>query len=157
MVATSHGIDYPLILVTIHIVSAILLLGPTTAFSILGKRSASPSTGGWQMLDAMLDIEHKLVLPGSVIQLVTGVLLITELDLDKDLFANGWLWTSILAFVTILVLSLAVDLPAVKRIVTAGKANQAPDMKDVKTVKGLGPVFGILFLYIVLMMILKPF
>lgn len=159
MLATifENDVNLPVVLVTIHVLSAIMLLGPSTAFGILGKRASDPTKGGHKMLEAMLDIEHKMVLPGSAIQLITGVWLIAELDLDKDLFANGWLWTSIVAFAVILFLSIVIDTPAVRRIVAAGNANRAPDQKDLKIAKGLGPVFGILFLYIAAMMVMKPF
>jgi uncharacterized membrane protein len=156
-VVYENSIDLNLILVLIHVVSAITLLGPSTAFGILGKRAADPATGGHKMLEALLDIEHKMVLPGSAIQFITGVWLIVRLDLDKDLFANGWLWTSILAFALILVLSIGFDTPAVRRIVAAGNAGRAPDEKDLKLAKTLGPVFGILFMFIIVMMVLKPF
>jgi hypothetical protein len=80
-----------------------------------------------------------------------------RLDLDKDFFANGWLWASILMFAVILILSLGVDTPAIRRIVTAANGGQMPNPKDLKIAKGLGPVFGILFLAIGALMVMKPF
>lgn len=156
-VVVEQDVTLNVILVTLHVLSAINLLGPSTAFAILGKRASDPAKGGHKMLEAMLEIEHKLVLPGSAVQFITGLWLIVRLDLDKDFFANGWLWSSILMFVIILILSIGFDTPAIKRIVTAANVGQMPAEKDLKLVKGLGPVFGILFLAIGTLMMMKPF
>ena len=145
------------VLVTIHVLSAINMLGPSAAFGILGSRASDPAKGGHKNLEALLDIEHKMVLPGAAIQIITGVLLIFRLHLNEDFIANGWLWSSILMFATILILSLGVDTPAIRRIVKAANAGQMPDAKDLKIAKGLGPVFGILFITIGAFMMLKPF
>lgn len=144
-------------LVTIHVLSAIMLLGPSSAFGVLGKRAASPETGGHKMLEALLEIEHKMVIPGSIIQLITGIWLIARLGYDQDFFSHGWLWVSILMFLTILTLSVFVDTPAIRRTVVAANAGQAPDPKDISLAKKLGPVFGILFIAIAFLMMTKPF
>lgn len=152
-----NEINLTVVLVTIHVLSAINLLGPSVAFAILGKRASDPEKGGHKNLEALLEIEDKLVLPGSAVQLITGVWLIVRLDLDADFFANGWLWTSIIAFAAIVTLSIGVDTPAVRRIVKAANAGSMPAEKDLKVAKALGPVFGILFLFIGIMMMAKPF
>lgn len=152
-----QDVNLTAVLIAIHVLSAINLLGPSTAFAILGKRASDPAKGGHKMLEALLEIEHKLVLPGSAVQLITGVWLMVRLDLDQDLFSNGWLWTSIVAFAAILILSIGFDTPAIRRIVADANAGKAPNPKDLKLAQVLGPVFGVLFLYIGAMMVLKPF
>ena len=144
-------------LVAIHVLSAINLLGPTAAFGILGSRASDPATGGHKNLEALIAIENKLVYPGVAIQTITGVWLIARLGLHEDFFAHGWLWVSILMFAVIVLLSAFVDMPAIHRIVKTANAGQAPDPKDIKLSKGLGPFFGVLFLAIGFLMVTKPF
>lgn len=144
-------------LVTIHVLNALLMLAPSGAFAVLGKRAASPETGGHKMLEAILEIERKMVYPGAVIQLVSGAWLIERLGYADNFSSYGWLLVSIILFLALLGLSTAIDTPAIKRIVVAANAGQAPDPKDIKTSKTLGPILGILFAVIGFLMMAKPF
>lgn len=152
-----ESLNLTLWLVVIHVASAILLIAPSGAFAVLGKRASDPAKGGFHMLEAMLEIEHKYVLPGSVVQLVTGLWLMVRLDLDQNLFDHLWLVISLVLFIALLGLSTAVDIPAIKRIVAAAKAGNAPDPKDIKVSMVLGPIFGIMFVIITFLMMIKPF
>lgn len=144
-------------LAVIHVLSALILLAPSGAFAVLGKRSASPETGGFHMLEALLEIEKKYVLPGAVVQLLTGAWLMYKLGYDRNLGEHLWLSLSIVLFLALLGLATAVDMPAIRRIVAAARAGTAPAAKDVKISKTLGPILGLLFIIIAFLMSAKPF
>lgn len=144
-------------LLVIHVLSAVLLIGPAGAFEVLGKKAgALGPNGGTEFLKAMVEIERKYVIPGAIISGITGVWMMAEANLDRVLFDNPWLWTSILAYLIIFGLATAVDTPAIKRIITASEAGQQPEPKDIRLTKALGPILGSLTAFIVVMMVWKP-
>jgi hypothetical protein len=145
------------VLLVIHVLSAVMLIGPAGAFEVLGKKASELGpNGGTEFLRAMLEIERKFVIPGAIISGITGVWMMVEVNLDKVLFDNTWLWTSILAYLIIMGLATGVDTPAIKRIVAASDAGQQPAEKDIKLTKTLGPILGLLTAFIVVMMVWKP-
>lgn len=145
------------VLLVLHVLSAVMLIGPAGAFEVLGKRAGElGANGGVHFLKAMLEIERRFVLPGAILSLITGVWMMVDAGLDRKLFDNTWLWTSIVAYVAIMGLSTGADIPAIKRIVAAMDAGSPPPEKDLKLTKTLGPIFGLLTAFIVIMMVWKP-
>lgn len=145
------------VLLVLHVLSAVMLIGPAGAFEVLGKKAGELGpNGGVHFLKAMLEIQKKFVYPGAILSLVTGVWMMADTGLDRKLVDNTWLWTSLVAYVAIMGLSTAVDTPAIKRIVAALDGGNAPDDKDIALTKKIGPILGLLTAFIVVMMVWKP-
>ncbi|MHB8513020.1 MAG: DUF2269 family protein [Actinomycetota bacterium] len=152
---------YGTILIVLHVVGAVAGLGPSFAFGVLGPLSAK--LGGPQglgILEGMHAMESKIVLPTALtLQPITGVLMIFHFHFAKRFFHNTWLLASLGAYVIILVLAIGVNNPAIARMISlakGGKADTPEFQSSAKTAKTLGPVFGILLLFIVVMMVWRP-
>ncbi|MFN2609794.1 MAG: DUF2269 family protein [Actinomycetota bacterium] len=149
------------ILLLIHVGGAIIGLGPTMTFAVLGKLSEIAETPPAKLaiMEAISNIERKLVTPVALVtQPVSGVLLIFKLGLNKHFFANYWLWISILLFTGILSLSYGVSSPSVKTVIAKMRAGTFDEtaMAAVKKIKTVGPLIGIMFLIVIVLMILRP-
>lgn len=75
----------------LHVLGAIAVFGPTFAFPIIGSFAGkNPPHGHFAALvtDA---IERRVVLPGAVVQAITGVGLILSVPFDPTVFPNRWL------------------------------------------------------------------
>ncbi len=145
----------------IHIAGAIIGLGPTMAFGVMGALSGK--LGGQQALgivEAMIQVERKLVTPvATVTQPVTGVLMIFLTGRDENFFSHEWLWVSILAFSIILIIAYGIDNPMIARMVTAMKEGrtETPEFAVMnKKASRNGAIMGTLFILIIVLMVLKP-
>lgn len=145
------------VLLVLHVLSAVLLIGPAGAFEVLGKKAGELGpAGGVHFLKATLEINKKFVIPGAILSLVTGIWMMGGRNLDRVLFDNTWLWTSILAYVVLLGVATGMQTPAIKRIIAAMEAGQGPPAKDIAFTKTVGPLLGLLTAFIVVMMVWKP-
>jgi diacylglycerol kinase len=86
------------------------------------------------------------------------VLLIFKLGLQRNFFSNYWLWIGILLFAAILYLSVAVSNPSVEKMIKMAKAGEmGPEFgRLAKRVGSVGPVVGIMFVTVAVLMIWKP-
>jgi uncharacterized membrane protein len=152
---------YFTILLVLHILGAVVGIGSTYAFSILGPNAgkASPE-GAMTLLMSMMDIEKKIVTPVVLFtQPLTGVLLIFESGRNHNFFSHTWLWVALLLYAFIIYGSYLINTPATHRMVDAMKAGTAgtPEfLKDLKKTQTLGPIFGVLGVIIVVLMVWKP-
>jgi uncharacterized membrane protein len=152
---------YLTILLVIHIGGAILGLGPTGAFGIMGAMAGkSGREGALALVQTTYDMQLKLVTPvAAVTQPVTGALLIFKTGRNHDFFSHTWLWIAILCYIAIMVMSYAISIPNYRKMIgllKAGDAGQPEYERIMEQEKRLGPVFGILFVAIIVMMIWKP-
>lgn len=151
------------VLLVLHIAGAVIGLGPTFAFAILGPMSgkAGPE-GGVALMEATVKIEHAMVMPILLtIQPLTGVLLIFNRGLDNDFFSaeRGWLLGALAAYIAALIIAIFVQTPAVERLISMAKGGQAgtPEfMSTVKLTQAFGPILTILGIAIVVLMAWKP-
>lgn len=149
------------LLLLIHIMGAIIGFGPTYAFSILGPLSGKlegPQALG--PLKGIVAIEHKLVIPvATVIQPLTGVLLIFESGRNENFFSHEWLWIALLIYITLYYTAVFVQTPLIEKVIELGESGQAGSeefMSTVKKTQKLGPLIGIGLTIIVFLMITKP-
>ncbi|MEA2453513.1 MAG: hypothetical protein QOG04_2223 [Actinomycetota bacterium] len=149
------------ILLLLHIFGAIIGFGPTYAFAVLGPLSGKlegPQSLG--VLKAMMAIEKKLVFPtATIVQPVTGILLIVESGRDKNFFSNEWLWIALLIYVVIYYLAVFQQNPTVEKIVAMAESGEAGTPKFLELVgktKKIGPILTIGLTIIVFLMITKP-
>jgi hypothetical protein len=151
---------YLTILFIVHIGGAILGLGPTGVFGVLGAAAGnSGREGALALLEASHAIEAKVVTPVALVtQPLTGVLLIFKTGRNHEFFAHTWLWIAILLYATILVLAYGVSNPNYRKMIAMLKGgDRTPEFERILLKeKKLGPVFGILFVTIIVLMIWKP-
>jgi uncharacterized membrane protein len=151
------------VLLVIHVMGAIMGLGPTFAFSIIGPaigKQENPAAS-LALMKIMEKIERGLVIPILlVIQLGSGILLIFNRGLNHDFFSGhrAWLLIGIGLYVIAMVISLAVDVPAMGKLVHKAEAGQIDEEfgRLVKVTQSLGPVLTVLALGIMVLMIWKP-
>jgi uncharacterized membrane protein len=148
-------------LLVIHVLGAIAGIGPTFAFGVLGRASRSAGAPAIPaLLEAMIVIAGRVVTPVALVtQPVTGVLLVFETGRNHDFFRHEWLWTSILAYGVVLVLSYLVDLPRLRRMLALARegGTGSEEFRRLSTSsKRLGPLYGVLTVAIVVLMIWKP-
>lgn len=145
----------------IHVLGAIVGLGPTMVFSVLGPMAgkAGPN-GGVALMEAMVAIERRFVTPVALFtQPLSGVVLIFSTGWDHNFFSHQWLWISILLFIGILYGAYFVNNPALARMIALAKAGdvQNPEFaKAVALTKKTGPMITVAFIAIIFMMVLKP-
>lgn len=153
--------DYFDFLQLIHIGGAIIGLGPTFAYSILGPMAgkAGPN-GGLAIMESMAAIEKRLVYPVALLtQPVTGTLMIFEIGYDTDFFSREWLVTAIILYAAILYIALFQNSPTLHRMIHLAKGEEAPtpefERLSVKAAR-LGMAMTIMTVVIIYLMIIKP-
>lgn len=151
------------VLLFLHLMGAVIGLGPTFAFPILGAlgKKATPE-GGLALLEATLNLENKIVNPILLtVQPLTGALLIWNRGLNNDFFSGRRLWliVGILAYVIATFIALRIVDPALHRMISLGRSGQgdAPEMATLGAkMDKFGPILGVLAIIILIMMIWKP-
>ena len=152
------------ILLVLHVSGAIIGLGPSFAFSIIGPaigKQESPAAS-LALMKIMEKIEKGLVLPILiVVQLGTGILLIFNRHLDQGFFHSNrrWLLAGIGIYIVAMVISLGVNVPATGKMIhmaEAGQANTPEFGRLVKISQTMGPILTVLALGIMVLMTWKP-
>jgi uncharacterized membrane protein len=144
-------------LVFIHILSAILGMGPGFTFLFILKTAKNME----QLRHAYL-INHKLhnfVKFGGSLLLITGLLMGT---INTGLFTAGWYITSLTLFLIALAMGplvLSRKLKPVKEFLATYEGHEIPDEyhKLYKKVEPYEYLTLVVFLVIIILMILKPF
>jgi uncharacterized membrane protein len=152
------------ILLIIHVFGAIIGIGPTFAFSIIGPaigKQDSPQAS-LALMEIMEKIEKALVLPILiVVQLGSGILLIFNRGLNHGFFSShkAWLLAGIGIYIVAMAISLGVNTPGTVKLIKMAKSGQAgtPEFgRIVKINQMMGPVLTLLALGIMLLMVWKP-
>jgi len=151
------------ILISIHVVGAIVGLGPTFAFGILGGlgKKASPE-GGLAILEGVLRLEDRLVNPILLTtQPATGVLMIFNRGLNHDFFSvhHIWLIAGIAAYLIATAIALGIMDPSIRRMIgmaRGGEGGTPAFGAFAAKVDTFGPILTLLGLIIIVMMIWKP-
>jgi len=152
------------ILLILHVSGAIIGLGPSFAFSIIGPaigKQESPAAS-LALMKIMEKIERALVLPILIfVQLTTGVLLIFNRGLNHNFFSShrAWLVAGIGIYVVAMVISLGVNVPATGKLIhmaESGQANTPEFGRLVNLTQRMGPILTVLALAIMVLMIWKP-
>jgi uncharacterized membrane protein len=150
-------------LISLHIAGAIIGLGPTFAFPILGAlgKKATPQ-GGLALVEATLALEDRIVNPILLTtQPATGVLMIFNRGFNVHFFSvhHIWLIVGISAYLAATAIALAVVDPALRTMIRLGRSGDG-DSPAFGAVAGrvdrFGPILGILALTIIAMMVWKP-
>jgi uncharacterized membrane protein len=148
------------IVLVIHVFGAVFGFGPSVAYAVLGPAAgkASPQ-GGIAIMEAMIAIEKRLILPFAVaIQPLSGLALIFLAGYNVNFFGHYWLWIAILLYASAFYLAILVQTPLLEKMVHIVKAGPpTPEfMAAAKRTQQLGPVITILLALIVILMVAKP-
>jgi hypothetical protein len=154
----------------LHVMGAIVVFGPTFVFPIIASQAQkSPQNGPFAAALAEF-IERRLVLPGAVVQGITGVALILILGADLTSSSYRWLVIGISLYLIAILFAAFVQAPAAEKMVhlTSGGpppggpppgASAGPPPEVLATAQKLqrgGMILTVLIVLIVIMMVTKP-
>ena len=153
----------------LHVMGAIVVFGPTFVFPIIASHvQKAPQHGHFAAVLAEF-IEMRLVLPGAVVQGITGVALIIIAGRDLTQPTNRWLVTAIVLYLIAIGFASMVQAKNAARMVELTShmppgppppgAPAGPPPEIAATGKKLaqgGQLLAVLVVVIVLLMVTKP-
>ncbi len=150
----------------LHVMGAIAVFGPTFVFPIIaGQAQKSPQNGPFAAVLSEY-IERRVVLPGAVVQGITGVILIALVGRDLTSSVNRWLVIGIVLYLIAIFFAAFVQARNAEKMVhlTSNLAPGAPPPPDVlaeigatgKKLQQGGMLLTVLIVLIVIMMVTKP-
>jgi hypothetical protein len=154
----------------LHVMGAIAVFGPTFTFPIIASQAQkSPQNGHFAAVVSEF-IERRLVVPGAVVQGITGVALILILGADLTSPSYRWLVGGIILYLIAIFFAAFVQARNAEKMVelTAGGpppgpppagAPAGPPPEVVETGKKLqrgGMFLSVLIVLIVILMVTKP-
>lgn len=150
----------------LHVLGAIAVFGPTFAFPLISRQAAMSPPNGHFAAVVMDMIERRIVVPGAIVQGITGVALILILGWNPDGGTYLWLSVSIVLYLIAVLYAVFVQAPAARRMVEltaggppAGGAPGGPPPEIAATAKRLaqgGMLLTVLVVVIVILMVTKP-
>ena len=152
-------------LLSVHILAAIIGLGPTFSFAFLGILSERQPAAARALQEAILVISTRLVIPLVVILGLSGVLLISNTHVDFS--KNPWLGAGIILYVLVLAAAIFYQVPVQRKILArlgpGGGPGAAPagmaDPQVRKLANGqrtVGIAMGLAVIVTAVLMIWKP-
>jgi len=110
-------------------------------------------------LGLLYDSGRRVIPVATVVQPLTGVLLIFETGRNQKFFTHEWLWISILLYIGLYYVAVLVQTPTVEKLIKlaeGGDAGTPEFLENVKKTERFGPVLGIGLLTIIFLMVAKP-
>lgn len=154
----------------LHVMGAIAVFGPTFAFPLIaGQAQKAPQHGNFAAVVMEL-IERRIVIPGAIVQAITGVALILIAGRDLTSPTNRWLIAGIILYLIAILFAIFVQARNAEKMVhlTAGGpppgpppagAPAGPPPEIAATGKKLqqgGMLLTVLIVLIVILMVTKP-
>jgi uncharacterized membrane protein len=145
----------------LHVVMAVIMVGAGYVQPIVMSRMKERGSHRVPLIGVSKAIAIGFTLPFLLVQAATGAgLIITTHNLWNPFrSANRWLFAALVLFVVLFLLDVLVGAPAIRRMharAEAGDYDGEAFEKDFALLKKVGPIFGILFLTITVLMIWKP-
>ena len=154
----------------LHVMGAIAVFGPTFVFPVIASQARKSPQHGPFAAALSEYIERRIVIPGAVVQGITGVALIIILGADLTSSSYRWLVGGIILYLIAILYSVFVQAPAAEKMVhlTAGGpppgpppagAPVGPPPEIAATAQKLqrgGMVLSVLVVAIVILMVTKP-
>ena len=145
----------------VHVVMAVIMVGAGYVYPILMAKMKERGASRVPLTGVMKVIARGFTMPFLFIQPITGLgLILTTRDRWNPFQpTNRWLFGSIVLFAVIFILDTFVAGPAIgrmHRLAEAGDFDTPAFEKDLGMLNRIGPVLGILFLTITVLMIWKP-
>ena len=146
----------------LHVLGAIIVIGPSFAFPLIaGQARRSPQNSHFAALVTDV-IERKIIIPGAIVQGITGVLLIIALGADLTSPPWRWLIVGIVLYLIAIGYAVAVQAPTVAKMVELTKTPPGPEgpspelLATAKKAQRGGMFLGLLIVVIVFLMVVKP-
>jgi predicted integral membrane protein DUF2269 len=155
----------------LHVMGAIAVFGPTFAFPLIARQAQrAPEHGNFAATVTHL-IESRVVVPGAVVQGITGVALILIIGADLTQPAFRWLIAGIVLYLIAILFAIFVQTPAAERMVhlttrpagaPAGPPAGAPAgpppgvLETGRQLQRGGMLLTVLIVLIVILMVTKP-
>jgi uncharacterized membrane protein len=154
----------------LHVMGAIIVFGPTFVFPMIASQAQkSPQNGPFAAALSEL-IERRIVLPGAVVQGITGVALILIAGRDLTNPANRWLIAGIVLYLIAILFAAFVQARNAEKMVhlTSGGPPPGPPPAGVpagpppeiaatgKKLQQGGMLLAVLIVLIVILMVTKP-
>jgi hypothetical protein len=158
----------------LHVGAAIIAFGPTFVFPLIGRFAGKEPMHGNFAARVNEAIEDKVVLPFAFTMPISGVFLIYFAHFNLLERSAWWLDLAILAYIAAIGISVFVQRPLVQKVVhlttrpapapgapagpPAGPPPGPPPglLETTKTIQRNGQILGVLLVFIVLMMVVKP-
>jgi len=154
----------------LHVMGAIAVFGPVFIFPVIASQAQKSPQNGHFAAGLSELIERRIVLPGAVVQGITGVALILILGADLTSASYRWLIGGISLYLVAILYAAFVQAPAAEKMVqlTAGGPPAGPPPAGVpagpppeiaatgqKLQRG-GMLLTVLIVLIVILMVTKP-
>jgi hypothetical protein len=150
------------LLLFLHVIGAIIVFGPSFAFPLIaGQARKSPQNSHFAAVVTDV-IERRIIIPGAIIQGITGVLLIIAIGADLTSPPYRWLIAAIVLYLIAIGFAVAVQAPAVEKMVELTKTPPGPEgpsaelIAQGKKLQRGGMFLGLLIVVIVFLMVVKP-
>lgn len=143
-------------LVFLHVLSAIVGLGPTASLVVWQTAFRSPAEV-LTVLRGSERLESRIITPGGSIAIVTGLLLVPA---GPYAFTDGWVLTSIALVVISLGIVHRVLKPATRTMITEleQRGEFTPAFRrQLRRTQRFGPIGTVSLVLIVVLMVFKPF
>ncbi|MEO5964230.1 MAG: DUF2269 family protein [Candidatus Limnocylindrales bacterium] len=154
----------------LHVMGAIAVFGPTFVFPIIARHVQRAPQHGHFAAELAHTIESKVVIPGAIVQGLTGLGLILILGADLTSPTYRWLIAGIVLYLIAIGFAIVVQGPAAARMVelTAGgppagappagtPAGPPPAIaENGKRLQRGGMLLTVLIVLIVILMVTKP-
>jgi len=152
----------------LHVLGAIAVFGPTFTFPIIANQVRKAPQHGHFAAELAEFIESKVVIPGAIVQGITGLLLIVTGGFDVSSPAWRWLVIGIVLYLVAVVFAITVQAPAAVRMVQLTGAMSGPPpagapagpppeiLATGKKLQQGGMFLTVLIVLIVLLMVTKP-
>jgi hypothetical protein len=145
------------ILIVLHVLAAIVGIGPAFVLPVLGKSAKSGSQ--LRFVFSLIEKVNKFPKIGGITLLVTGILLMI---VSKTGFSLMWLNLSLLLFIIIEVIIIGFVEPRMKKVAKLVMSSQGDTIPTgfADSMKGIAPLEGtvhLLTLLIIILMVVKPF
>ena len=153
----------------LHVMGAIAVFGPTFAFPIIASHARKAPQHGHFAAVVSEFIERRIVIPGAIVQGITGVALILILGADLTSSAYRWLIGGIILYLIAISFAIFVQARNAEKMVhlTAAMAGgpppagapAGPPPELIATGQALnrgGQLLTVLIVLIVILMVTKP-
>jgi uncharacterized membrane protein len=152
----------------LHVLGAIAVFGPSFAFPVVARQAGKMPQHGHFAAVVIDLIERRIIIPGAIVQGITGVGLIMAIGLDITSSPWRWLFVAILLYAVAVAFAILVQKPAAERMValtagppagSTGVAPAGPPPELLATARKLargGQFLTVMIVAIVILMVTKP-
>lgn len=156
------GVDTDLynVVLVLHILAVIVGFGGMFIAGFYGNAAKNrPGPEGLAVAETTLKVTGQVPTAAVLAVPVLGILLILMSD-DTWKFSEAWISMSLLAYIVLIALAVAVQVPTIQKMVAmrqAGEANDAPAMRAAaKKVASISGIVNVLWMLTLILMVFKP-